>query len=1496
MTFKKASTLILKRIEQVLLTIIVLIYVVVAVLNTTIGQSFTAAIVADYFSKQWKTTIHIGALSVTPFINAGIKDIYVQDLSKDTLLYASYIEANLGNIPKGKHIVVSDVLLQDVVCHITEKNDKFNFQFIIDYFKSNKPKKEKPKSEPLVLEVKDLQLKNVDFALINYDKNYPIIKGMFATNDIECNDVNMHVKNFYMKGTDMRADILHLQTKERCGIELKEFKGKTIFGRSGIKLTDAEIATNDTRLYLDATLKTKDFHTYSSFIDSVYCTLQLHKGSFADLKDACYWSEKIRNANQKVYLTCDIEGTVADMNIKAFDMRTENIYVNADGTITGLTDVNHTFFDLNINDVVASFSDYQNMKLGTLIENVTLPDMISKLGTVNILGDFRGFLNNFNTTLNIVSDLGDLTVQAKAKPEINNLTRYTFETISSNLDLATLTDNKLLKGATFHANGELLGTDTKNMQGNLDAKLQNFYFNGNSYDDVSLQGDINGYDINAQIGIVDDNVNFDGICFINYENKPTIRLDADIAKLNLHKLNFVDFADTNTIIAAKINGGVYDFDINKLNADVLLDDVKIKTSSKEFDLNNISLIASNVDSNNTIVLSSDIIDADFNGKYSFASLGNDIEYIVSKYVPDFSAITSLENVRKETKLYNKNYTIQSDLDFTAHLKDVSLLKILFGLDVEFPQQVDIKGAIGTDTAFVCDINAIDVRYTSMKIKNADIDLHTESNALNLGVNVGQFNVNDSLGFKDIAISSVLDSTNIGLILNMTKSDDSTTDANIEFNSTIDANGLMGSFSNTFFDIEGTRIDLNNNHMISVKNMQVGIMNFVVSSAASSITIDGVVSNQDELKCTFDNVDLSLFNPFLASMGMTLSGTLNKEVLLKNVLQSPTFTSNLEANDLTINDVYLGKAWLNLDNNVSPDVFNTNIKFLYQAENKDVVPLQVVGTVAPSAEKNQLDLNVSMQNFQLAIIKTFIANFVSDVEGSISCNNLTIKGKMTSPDIQGKLHCNHAGMKVNMLNTKYWIDDDIFVDNNKFKFKDFKLKDVLNNQIVVNGNITHYNFSSFDIKLNAVADKIKILDTKAGNGEMYYGTAYASANIDLVGDSTMINISGSAKTEPGTSLTVPVTSKESAEENEFITFNSINDTSKEGRGDSKNEEQTTGLGYNIDIDLNVNPNAKLFIPMDFTQLKGDLTAAGNGDLKIAMNSDGKFSMIGEVAIDNGNFGINIMDVMEKNFVLERGGTLTWSGEPTGGIMDITAKYKTKASLSTILGDKYSKPVDVESIIHLTGVMTNPQPTFDINLPNTDEETVEQLFMNIDRSSEKVMLEQTASLLLTNQFYYSQGGYQTDALQSGVTSSVMGVAFSQLSGMITNMIKFVDVSLTYSSTGMNSNSSDQIGANFSKSYGKWEASVNTSFGGNSYTNTTSEGSQIIGDVSLKYKYTNNLQFEVFNHSNANDFTKFNVSPYTQGAKMSYKKEYESIKDIFRRKTKKKIAKNTEMDKKK
>lgn len=130
------------------------VYVLVALLNTTAVQSFTAAKVADFFSKEWNTKFSIGALNVTPFIHAGIKDIYLEDQQGDTLLCASYIEANLKNIKSLNHIIVRDVDVEDVTFYMDISHKGLNFKFILDYFKGEpKPEKEKSK-EPLFWKLK----------------------------------------------------------------------------------------------------------------------------------------------------------------------------------------------------------------------------------------------------------------------------------------------------------------------------------------------------------------------------------------------------------------------------------------------------------------------------------------------------------------------------------------------------------------------------------------------------------------------------------------------------------------------------------------------------------------------------------------------------------------------------------------------------------------------------------------------------------------------------------------------------------------------------------------------------------------------------------------------------------------------------------------------------------------------------------------------------------------------------------------------------------------------------------------------------------------------------------------------------------------------------------------------------------------------------------------------------------------------------------------------
>lgn len=1487
-----------KRVGQVLLGVFVFVWVVVALINTIPVQSFLASQAAKFFSEQWNTKVSIGALSVTPFINAGVKDIYVEDLNKDTLLYASYVEANLFSIPKGKHIVVRNVELDNAVCHLVIEKGKFNFQFIIDYFASDKPK-EKKKSEPLVLEVKDIRLNDVDFVLANKDSETQVKKGLFASNLIVCNDINMRAKNFKMKGVDIQTEIEQLSVRERCGIALNDFKGEVKVSDKGIELHKGIVKTDDSFLDLDATMATTSFHTYSSFVDSVYCTVKINEGSFVDMKEACYWNERISGAKQKVYLACEVAGTISDMNIKAMDVRVSQTNINATGRITGLTDINNTVFDININEIVSSVKDFKSLNAGTLIPDIKLPDMVARLGTVEVLGEFKGKINDFATKLLISTDLGSVDLIAKAEPAKANLTKYVADINSKRLNVGAFLDNTLLGNTTLNAQAELVGTNPETMQGVLTADLRNCYFKGNNYNEIKVRGGIEGYDVSAKASIDDELVQFSGNCGVNYKDKPTISLQADIANMDLHKMNIISFADTTTTITTKINANVDNLDLEHLNCSLELQATEVKTKGSDYKIANINLVTINQDNTNKINLTSDIIDADIFGKFTLNSLTNDINHLLTNYIPDFSTVVSDVNEKKskddkpnkddkQSKTDNANYKAQSDVDFAVSVKDVDIICSLFDLDLDLPKAMDIDGKVKQDTLFVCNVNAPKILYSNMDIDGSKINVATRKGILELSVDMDKFGLSDSLAFKDVRLFSEIDSTNVNLLARVVKSDDSLTNANIELRSTIDENGFQGNFHNTFLNLQGTRINFNNNHIIGIANKNVSVLNLMISSATSKIVIDGKVSDKEALTCNFENVDLSVINPFIASSGMTLKGILNRNVVLRNVISSPTFTSNLVVDDLEVNDVYLGKAWLNVDNNISPDVFNANIKILHKTEGNDIIPLQVVGLVAPTKEE-QLDLKVSMNDFSLVVIKSFVSSFASELEGSLSCKDLSVKGKMTSPDIWGTIHCNNAALKVNMLNTKYWLNDDIVINNNKIVFKDFALKDVQGNKITVNGDIAHQNFQSFDLNLRVVADKIKILDTKAGNGEMYYGTAYASANVDIATQNDMINITGNARTEPGTSLTVPVTSKESAMENDFITFVNPLQTLDSTSDVKVKTQETKSIGYNIDLDLNVNPNAKLYIPMDFTQLKGDLAAAGNGDLKITMNSEGRFSMIGSVAIADGTFGFNIMDVMEKKFILQQGGTLTWNGDPAKGVLDVSAIYKTKASLTSVLGNGYNKPVDVESIIRLTGEMTNPKPSFDIVLPNTDEQTVEQLFMYIDKSNEKVMLEQTASLLLTNQFYPSQGGYETGALSTGVTSSVMGVAFSQLSGMVSNMIKIVDVDLNYTVGGTGENAvADQLDATLSKSYGKWTVEVNTSFGGGTSSTsaaTTNDGSQIIGDVSLTYKYNENLNFEVFNHSNANDFTKYNMSPYTQGAKITYKREYDRVGDILKPKKNKK-----------
>ena len=1471
----------LKVLGKTLLGIFIFLYLLIAILNSTIVQSFLAAKASDYFSKEWKAKVSIGGLEIRPLLTVGLKDVYLENPQKDTVATVGYLQASLKNTEFVKGLEFSNVRLDDVNFNLDITNGKLNLNFIIDYFKSDKPKEDK-KRPPYVIKVDRCRLNNVNFSLNLNDSPTPIPEFGVAVNHMQYRQINGVLDDITVINDSINVNIKRFSAKERSGVNLENLKGKFTVSPKGIICRSMQVKTAESNLRLYASIKTTSWKTYSYFIDSADCFLFLQRGSKVGLKDATYWAPMLKGFDQKCEIGAIIKGTVADAKCSFLELKTGETYVRGKGSVKGLPDMEKTVFDVELSELKTSSEDFNKIEFGEMLSNVKLPELLHSLGEISATAEFKGLLHNFEANAEIATNIGKVNLKGASEREnVEDNITYKAKIQSEHFDLGKFLGVEILGGGIVDVDAKAKVGDLKDLKCDLIANLKDFNINNNKYNSIEIEGEMNEGVVSAQCDIIDNAAVINLNCEMDMLNNMSLVLRGDLNEVNLQKMNFFNFPDTTTLISTDIIARVNGFDLDSLRGFIDFRNAMITTKNKNYDIDYLNIRTRNDSTANTLSLNSNIFSLVAEGKYNISTLTNNITSLIDKYIPDFSLLSSNKENTKTTTKHSQTNPSNDNINLKLEIKDFATISELFALKMNIAPQTTLLAKINPEQNLNLDLKSDYFVYQTYIFENIDLTSQTEEEKFKNHLKVNNIKISDSLSLR--ANDLILDFTknDIDLALKAGKSEEDELSAQLNFKGFLTQNGLQGYFKKSFINIVKSKVELNENHTLLYFDQSLSLMNFSLKQNKGSITLKGEISDKpnNKLDVIFKNLDISAFNPILNKFGLNLKGEINEKVVLRNILSNFNLTSNLEINNLSINDIALGKATFNVNNALTKDIFATNIKMQYKnPNNKTTLPLSISGFINTKNEKDNLDLTLSTDNLNLKIIQPFLSSLSSDIGGTLYTKDLKIKGPFTQPNITGTIEANNAHFKIDMLNTTYHFNDKIYLNNNTFTFKNFTLSDKQQNKIRLKGDITHTNFTNFDINITALADKLKILDTDEYSDQMYYGSAYASATAEIKGDLNHLDINVAARTERGTNLTVPVSSKMSADENAFIKYITIEDT-------SSNiplpiiEEENQSLTYNIIVDLEVNPEAQLIIPMNFNQLKGDLSAKGNGNLRIDVSSQNPLSLMGTIEIDNGQFKMSVMNMMAKTFDIEQGGTLTWTGEPAEGILDLQAVYKTKASLMPILGTEYSKAVDVHSIIKLTGEMMNPQPLFDIRLPNADDNTVERLFMNIDRNNEKAMLEQTVSLLFLHQFYSSEGNYENTVMETGI-SSAFEAAFGQISGMLSDVIKIVDVNMNYSRG--NETTSDQFDVNLSRDYGKWVVNVNSSFGtGDNVSTTNQETNAIIGDAYVEYKMTDAFRIRVFNRSNANDFTKYNISPFTQGVGLFYRKQFGTISEIFQRK---------------
>jgi hypothetical protein len=328
---------------------------------------------------------------------------------------------------------------------------------------------------------------------------------------------------------------------------------------------------------------------------------------------------------------------------------------------------------------------------------------------------------------------------------------------------------------------------------------------------------------------------------------------------------------------------------------------------------------------------------------------------------------------------------------------------------------------------------------------------------------------------------------------------------------------------------------------------------------------------------------------------------------------------------------------------------------------------------------------------------------------------------------------------------------------------------------------------------------------------------------------------------------------------------------------------------LNFDLEVTPEAKVQLIMDATA-GGLIRGTGSGKLNISLNSNGDVKMAGDYVINDGEYLFTLGNILNKRFIVEQGGTISWNGDIDDADLDIKAIYRTKASLSEIYSQDGMFPelqerLPVECLLNLTGKLLNPVIKFDIQLPTADDRTREYLRMAID--NEEKLSKQFLYLLVMNSFYSDPALYSassTSGTQNAYTqteeASVLGVntttemLSNQLSNWLSQISNDFDIGFNYRPGNEITPQEVEVALSTQLLNDRVTLNGNVDVGG---TQAREKTSGISGEFTIEFKLTDMLRFKVFNRSNNNLFYEVQ-HPYTQGVGIFYRRDFDTLKDFF------------------
>jgi len=1467
----------------VLITLPAFVFILI---RTPFIQNFIVKNTTAYLSRELNTEISIGSIYLSFFLDLEINDLKVNDQQNNLLASIDQIEIGFNRFIFGKNKLLfrkAELTNPSFFLRKYKGEEQTNLQFIIDYFAAEKA--EDKKSTPVHIRFKKVILHNAEFAYI--DENTEDFSGNHINfKDLHLTGINLNANNVIITDT-ISANILNLVFHEKSGFSVQEMNTKFSFSDKLLKADELILHTTNSRINGDIHMLYESTTGFSDFVHAVSFQSEFRK-TLIDFSDIAAFAPALSDVGTRLYVSGNVNGSISNLNTKDLIVETgRNTRLQMNCMIMGLPDISETFFDLNISNLSTSSADLLSLLSDLNIEPSSIQE-INKFAKFDIRGSFIGFINSFYSDFSARSNIGDVNGKMSFKTPVDGHPYYNGSLETNSFNIGHLLQNDLLGiiSANLEVAGEGLQMNTMNISAR--GKISEITFNKYNYSNIDLAATFDKGVFDGDIEIKDQNVNFDFSGKISFLDKiPVYAFQANIHEAHLNKIN-LNRNDSIASISGRFNINFSGTSPDNFLGSAQLKNVQYKEGKNTYFIDSLYISQDSIlNSEKRLVIRSNIIDGFIEGNYYFSEVGQ----VVSRFLSDY--ITHLDMGQQDTEEYIPDLNIR----FGFEIKDFDIISGLFIPALSVEKHTIAKGSFNSlqNTLFL-DLTSGLIEYNDIKLHKSVSSVETFSRNIYITVNALKVSHTDSFFIEHFIGSSVIYKDNINFSMFWNNYDTlSSYTGDIQGTISFPDSGmtritfLPSSFTvqNLFWEIQ----DKNSIHF--VKDM-ILVNGLLMTSQNQEVFLHGIASGfmHDYMNIRLKNFNLDNLRAITSQYGLDINGVATGNVELKSALSNPYLTGKLQINGFSFNeeewgDFYVYSEYNDMNKSLFADIKIQNIFSTGISE-----PLSFTGNYFFDRKGDELDFVCRLSAFDLKLLEPFLAGQIRVNEGRTS-GEIIIRGDVSKPDISGKLWFMRSYLHVNYLNTFFALKDTIRFENNKIYANDFLLSDARGKDAYADILIQHDFFTDFrlDVKLRTVDDFV-FMNTGPAHNEDFYGTIVANGQVSVTGKPDDITMNVFAKTGRGTQFSLPMDAAGSVYEQNFINF--ISTTGADNETGSKSKQKDP-LGFKMNLDLEVTPDAEMLIIFDPTI--GDIMRGkAKGNLRIEFDINDDFIMFGDLELVDGDYLFTLGNVISKKFFISPGGRLVWEGSPYNANIDISTYYPLRTRLLELVShidssEIYRRKIPVNLELLLKNDLLTPDITFNISLPQSDENT--KNIMNSAISSDQELNRQVFSLLIFNSFVKPEASFSTPDYLGGVGNTTLEFVSNQFNNWVSQISRDFDIGINYRpGTEL---TTDEIEVLFSTQMINDRVRIEGNFGvgGNQVGEENATGQNFLGDVSVEYRISRDdrLFLRAFNRSNPIDAITQN-SPYTQGAGIFYKRDFDAIRDLLKRnKQKKKDRKETD-----